>query len=240
MVHFSHYKGIILSLSFHIISFYLIIMCRTSMFPVPLFSAVLRMFPLVHLWPAVFSRGSWGLCHCQYAMPSLAFFIINVPICMGWLLFSLSTQHPNPILVAIEFCSIWVLVISNLQLGFRSMTQVLCLRTMTFLDQRKDDLSLQPARHFTSVGSLPIFFSQWTHACWSQMSRVAFCMALKWQIFHSWSLTSTGLSGCHMLTILQRSNDSNPSYPSALFFLLILSLSSDPWRALFGRYYREG
>ena len=52
MVHFSHYKGIILSLSFH-----LIIMCRTSMFPVPLFSAdlvvrtkaVLRMFPLVHL-----------------------------------------------------------------------------------------------------------------------------------------------------------------------------------------------
>jgi len=87
---------------------------------------------------------------------------------------------------------------------------------MTFLDQKKDDLSLQLARHFTSVGSLPILFSQWTHACWSQMSRVAFCMALKWQIFHSCSLTSTGLSGCHMLTILQRSNDSNPSYPWAL------------------------
>ena len=145
--HFSHYKGIILSLSFH-----LIIMCRTSMFPVPLFSAdlvvrtkaVLRMFPLVHLWSAVFSCMSWVLRSLPLSVCNAitGIFIINVPICMGWLLFSLATQHPNPILVSIEFCSIWVLVISNLQLGFRSMTQVLCLRNMTLLDQRKDDLSL--------------------------------------------------------------------------------------------------
>jgi len=124
MVHFSHYKGIILSLSFHIISFYLMIMCRTSMFPVPLFFAVLRMFPLVHLWPVVFSRVSWVLRSLPLSVCNAitGIFIINVPTCMGWLLFSSSTQHPNPILVSIEFCSIWVLVISNLQLGFRSMT----------------------------------------------------------------------------------------------------------------------
>ena len=130
-VHFSHYKGIILSLSFH-----LIIMCRTSMFPVPLFSenlivrtrAVLGMFLIVRLWPAGFSHmsrvlGSLPLSICN-AITGI-FMIINVPICIGWLFFSLATQHSNPILVSIEFCSIWVLVINNLQLGFRSMIQVL-------------------------------------------------------------------------------------------------------------------